>query len=174
MKDLSRLSFSSPFSCYFHMAIISSQFCLYKYFSDPSPPPSSSCWERWINSVVAARELELERTPGNGSVLASALIGSCTQQWRREVCTTAHMLNLHTPTMTLSFQQAPGKLADNHGQIILFSGKYSTKHKYLHTRSTSRDSFLNFSHLTSLSLVFPSCSSQVSKTPTGQHISHHV
>lgn len=33
----------------------------YKYFSDPSPPPSSSCSERWVNSVAAACELELER-----------------------------------------------------------------------------------------------------------------
>lgn len=44
-----------------------------------------------------------------GSVLAYALPGLYTQEWRREVHMVEHMLNLHTCTMTLYIKPPLGK-----------------------------------------------------------------
>lgn len=135
-ENFSHLRFSFPFSYYSHLAINSSQICLYKYILNPSTPPFPSCSEGesvgLLEPVSWGCEKSHPRTTGNGARLGaqcSPLLSPVRTQSNgggkpqvtlalsREGNAAEPMLNFHVCTRALDIQQGEsgGRLADIHG-----------------------------------------------------------
>lgn len=103
------------------------QMCLCKYLSNPCPLPPSSCWQKWVNSVTGASELELWRkTIQQGlqgvvpywslsvglychQCVHSSMKLQATSALGRDIRVPEAMLNSAACTMVLYTQQALGR-----------------------------------------------------------------